>query len=423
MKLNKLALACAMTLAAGQAFALTPADIDANTLKVFISGSSALQGALGKIAEGMMTAGTIDVYYDTASNGSNYRAYFGTVSGTGTTLDGKKVLLQDRAAGGSFQGVGPVARAQAITSMAIDASVGNCVATGAAYPAATYKCANTVNAVPDAGVSDVEPALFVGSNLPTGQVALSATELGHITPASQNAVVFGIAVNDNVSLTSLSRSQITSLLTGAYQDWGKVSTSLAGKYVRVQRRAPGSGTQASANAYFGGNPCSSGAVLLADATASVAGVYEVVENSTTGAVKSGLNADFAAGKLSIGLVSTENTPVAGTDHWHFVSIDGVAPGVANAIAGKYDYFVEQSIQWRNTAVAGVAAPVAGGLMDPFLNTFKTRSGDPVILSTLPGVAALPTNFTPTLDVNGNVTNGVMKGTKQNNTCAPTQLFF
>jgi hypothetical protein len=113
MKLNKLALACAMTLAAGQALAHGPSVTP--DLKVFISGSSALQGALGKIAEGMMTAGTIDVYYDTASNGSNYRAYFGTVSGTGTALDGKKVLLQDRAAGGSFQGVGPLARAQAIT--------------------------------------------------------------------------------------------------------------------------------------------------------------------------------------------------------------------------------------------------------------------------------------------------------------------
>jgi hypothetical protein len=421
MKLNKLALACSLSLLAGQAMAHGPSVTP--DMNVFISGSSALQGALGKIAEGMMTAGTIDVYYDTASNGSNYRAYFGTVSGTGTALDGKKVLLQDRAAGGSFQGVGPVARAQAITSMVVDNSAGNCVATGAAYPAATYKCASTVNAVPDAGVSDVEPAMFVYPNLPAGQFALNTTELSHITPASQNAVVFGIAVNDNVSLTNLSRSQITSLLTGAYQNWGLVSPSLAGKYVRVQRRAPGSGTQASANAYFGGLPCSSGGVPLADATATVAGVYEVVENSTTGGVKSGLNADFAAGKLSIGLVSTENTPVAGTDHWHFVSIDGVAPGVANAIAGKYDYFVEQSIQWRNTAVNGVPAPVAGGLMDTFLNTFKTRSGDPAILSTLPGVAALPTNYTPVLDASGNVTNGVMKGTKQNNTCAPTQLFF
>ena len=378
-----------------------------------------MQGTLGKIAEGMMTAGTIDVFYDNASGGKDYRAYFGTVSGTGTALDGKKVLLHNRANGGSIMGVNPVAQATAISRMKIEAAT--CTSTGAAYPAATFKCTSTVNAVPDAGVSDVEPALFVGANLPTGSTALTSTEFGHLTPASQNAVVFGIAVTDNMpAVTNLTRSQITSLLTGAYQNWSAIDPTL-NHFVRVERRAPGSGTQASANAYFGGYPCSSGAVALSDASFNTPGVYEVVENSSTGAVKSGLNADFAAGKYSIGLLSTENAPVAGTDHWHFVSIDGIAPTEANAIAGKYDYFVEQSIQWRNVTVNGVAAP--SGIKTTFLDQFKTRSGNPVVLSTLPGVAALPTNFAPVLDVNGNVTNGVMKGTKQNNTCAPTQLFY
>ena len=419
MKLNKIAAACGLAIAAlsSQAFAHAPSVTP--DLEVFISGSSALQGTLGKVAEGMMTAGTIDVFYDSASSGKDYRAYFGTVSGTGTALDGKKVLLHNRANGGSIMGVNPVAQATALSRMKIEAAT--CASTGAAYPAATYKCSSTVNAVPDAGVSDVEPAMFVGANLPAGSSALTSTEFGHLTAASQNAVVFGIAVTDNISLTNLTRSQITSLLSGSYQDWGMVSPSLAGKFVRVERRASGSGTQASANAYFGGYPCSSASISLADASFTVPGTYEVVENSSTGAVKSGLNADFAAGKYAIGLVSTENAPVAGTDHWHFVSIDGIAPSPANAIAGKYDYFVEQSIQWRNVTVNGVAAP--SGNKATFLDQFKTRSGDPVILSTLPGVAALPTNYAPVLDVNGNVTNGVMKGTKQNNTCAPTQLFY
>lgn len=419
MKLNKLTLACAMALAAGQAFAHGPSVVP--DLEVFISGSSALQNSLGKIVEGMMTAGTIDVYYDfaAAGNGKSYRAYFGTVGGTGTALDGKKVLLHDRAAGGSFQGVGPVARAQAISRMKIEAAT--CTSTAAAYPAATYTCTATVNAVPDAGVSDVEPAMFVGANLPPLTPALTSTELGHITPASQNAVVFGIAVSDNVPVTNLSRSQITSLLTGTYQNWNLVDPALGSHFVRVERRGAGSGTQASANAYFGNYPCSSGFALLADASANNPGVYEVVENSSTGNVKAGLNADFTAGKYAIGLVSLENSPVLGTDHWHFVSIDGVVPSEANAIAGKYDYFVEQSMQWRNTLVNGVAAP--SGNMALFLSTFLARSGDPVTLAGLPGVAALPANIVPALDVNGVVTNGVMKGTKQTNTCAPTQLFF
>lgn len=420
MKLTKIALACAMALAAGQSFAHGPSVTP--DLEVFISGSSALQNNLGKIAESMMpNTATTDVYYNTSDNGSSYRAYFGTVNGTGTSLDGKKVLMHERAAGGSIYGVNPVAQATPLARMKIEAAT--CAATGVAYPAATYKCSATVNAVPDAGVSDVEPAMFVGDNLPSGWSALTTSELGNLTISSQNAVVFGIAVSDtvyNAGVTSLSRSQVTSLLSGAYQDWGMIKPSLTGKFVRVERRGAGSGTQASANAYFGGFPCSPNAVGLSTAQVNNPGVYEVVENSSTGLVKSGLIADNTAGKYAIGLISAENTaPATG---WKFVSIDGVAPTVPNAIAGKYDYFVEQSMQWRNTTVNGVAAPVAGGDMDTFLNTFLARSGDPAILSTMPGVAALPTNYTPALDVNGVVTNSVMKGTKLTHTCAPTQLY-
>lgn len=412
MKLNKLSLACAMALAAGQAFAHGPSVTP--DLQVFISGASAQQLTLGKIVEGMMTAGTIDVYYDTASNGKDYRAYFGTVSGTGTTLDGKKVLIHNRAKGGSVWGVNPVARAEAISRMKIEAAT--CTSTGVAFPAATFKCTTTLNAVPDAGVSDVEPGLFVGTNVATGDSQLTDTERANLTVASQNAVIMGIAVTNNMPLTSLTRSQLTSMLTGAYSDWSQVDSSLSGPIV-VERRVNGSGTQAGANAFFGSYPCvPAGALPLADASASVAGGYTVVENSASGGVKSGLNADFTAGKMAIGILSTESVPGA-SDNWHHVQIDGIAPTVANAVDGKYDYFVEQTIQYRNATVNGVAAP--SGDLATFLNTFVVRSGDPAILSTLVGVAALPTNYDPTMYPAGQV----MKGTKLNNTCKPTQLFF
>ncbi|TCV88210.1 hypothetical protein [Sulfurirhabdus autotrophica] len=418
MKLINLFLANAMTLLACQAFAHGPTVTP--DLEVFISGSSALQKTLGKTAGSMMQAGTIDVYYDNTSGGSNYRAYFGTVNGTGTALDGKKVLIHESAVGGSLMGVTPVAKATAISRMKIETAT--CTSTGAAYPSATYNCSATVNAVPDAGVSDMEPSLFVGSNLPIGTVQLNQTELGHLFVQSQNAVVYGIAVSDNVyaNVTNLSRFQITSLLTGSYQEWGPINPSLAGHFVRVERRVSGSGTQASANAFFGGYPCSSGSVALADASFSNAGQYEVAENASSGNVISSLNSDFAANKYAIGLLSTDNVPGA-SDHWHFVSIDGVSPTIANVIAGKYDYFLEQTIQWRSVAVNGVAAP--SGNMDLFLSTFKVRSGDPIIIATLPGLGALPGDYLPLLDSNYNVTNGVMRGTRQANTCSPYQLFF
>ena len=414
MKLIKLFLAYGMVLIAGQAFAHGPSVTP--DLQVFISGSSALQSTLGKTADKMMQAGTIDVYYDNATNGSNYRAYFGTVTGTGTVLDGKKVLIHESAVGGSIQGVAPVALATSINRMNIDAAT--CTSTGGAYPAVTYKCTSTVAAVPDAGVSDAEPALWNYPNLPAGTATVPTTSLSKLTFVGQNAVVYGIAVSDNVyaQVTNLSRYQVASLLTQAYQDWGPINPALAGHPVRIESRSPGSGTRASANAYFGGIPCSTGGTSLASYNSLV------VENTSAANVIAGLNADFNANQFSIGLLSAEYTPTA-SDHWHFVTLDGVAPTVANVIAGKYDYFLEQTIQWRNATVNGIAPPAPGGLMDTFLSTFQLRSGDPAILSTLPGVAALPTSYTPILDSNNNVTNGVMRGTRQANTCATYQLFY
>lgn len=418
MRLGKIVFVCGLAMANSfttSAFAFGP--VVTPDLEVFISGSSSQMNAIGRVVESMLY--TPDIYYDQATNGNAYRAYFGYSSANGAWWGLKRVLVHISTNGGSIMGVIPVARAAAISRMKID--VATCTSTGAAYPSVSYKCYKTVNAVPDAGVSDVEPTLFAGSNIPVGVAALTATELGRITTFSElYAVVFGIAVSDNVPVTNLSRSQITSLLTGSYQNWNLIDPTLGSHFVRVERRGAGSGTQAAANAYFAQYPCSSGATLLADATANNPGVYEVVENSSTGNVKSGLNADFTAGKYAIGLISLENSPVAGLDHWHFVSIDSVAPTKANAIAGKYDFYVEQSIQWRNTMVNGVAAPL-GNLLQ-FLTAFLVSSGDPAILTALPGVAALPYNYIPVMDVNGNVTNGVMKGAKSGGTCAPTQLY-
>ena len=123
-----------------------------------------------------------------------------------------------------------------------------------------------------------------------------------------------------------------------------------------------------------------------------------------------------AGKKAIGILSLENAP-GGSDGYHFGNLDNTTPSVANATAGLYDFFVEQSLQWRNQTVAGVPAPA--GSLAAFLSTFLVRSGDPAITSTLAGVAALPTNYDPTAYPAGQV----MKGTKQGNTCAPTQLFY
>ncbi|HAN54714.1 MAG TPA: hypothetical protein DCQ77_00250 [Betaproteobacteria bacterium] len=411
MKLKKLVLASAMAFAVNQAFALPPTTTP--DVQVFISGSSAVQGALGAIVAGMMPGG-YDKYMDTQTTGSNYRAYFGTVSGTGTSLDGKKVLVHNRALGGSFQGVGPLARAQAISRMTID---GTCVLTSG-----TYLCPNTVNAVPDLGVSDVEPALFITANLPSGQVALSPAEMAKITASSTNSTGLGIAVTDNLynaGVTNLSHTQIASLMLGSYTDWSLLGVSGVSGPVLVQRREAGSGTQAGTNNYFGGAPCAACGLFMADATVasnptSAISGYTVVQNGDTGTLVASLNASYNVGNKAIGLIGLNKQPGA-SDHWHFVSIDGVAPTLANLMNGNYGFYVEQSIQQRNTTVNGVAAP--SGNVATFLATFTARAEDPAILGPLGGLLALPTNFDPTVNAN------TAKATKQGNSCAPSQLYY
>ncbi|MHB1215792.1 MAG: substrate-binding domain-containing protein [Thiobacillus sp.] len=418
MKLNKIALALAALMAAPAAFAHSPTTIP--DLVVRISGASAQQGTLVQISEQMMVAGTIDVFYNDAA-GKNHRAVFGTVKPTGTaigvlgttipaSIGGKKVLITDRAAGGSFYGVGPVARAQAIDAMKVD---GSCTSTGNAFPSASYYCAGTELKISDAGVSDVEPGMFRGDNLPAGETALSAAESAILDVASQNGVVMGIAVTSNLPLTSLSKAAIQSIMTGTYTDWSQVDAGLSGP-ITLETRAAGSGTKAAANAFFLNNPCSSAGLPPFGTQGDPVNfsTYTVVENGSTGGVKAGLNSVFGKGMMGLGLVSLENTPAV-TDNWKFIAIDGVAPTIANAVNGDYQFFVEQSMQWR-TSTNGTA-------VGDVLNTFRTVSSDPLILSALPGVAATPFNYDAAYAAT------TLKGTRAAisgpNSCQPVQLYY
>lgn len=448
MKLNKLSVACALacTTFAGQSLALTPTQLPGST-EVFISGASAQQLTLGHISNNLFPTTSEHVYFndvgvigtfEKGTDGKNYRAYTGTLSAAvGSVPAGTKVVILNRAKGGSVWGVNPVANAEKIESMVLDTS---CVLSTSAdavavHPNGVYLCPNVIGSdtttadpvgsrIPDAGVSDVEPALFVGINLATGQAPLTATQLAKLTVSGQNAVIFGIAATNNVTLPSLSRAQVTSMLTGSYLSWSQVDPALPAQGVTVCRRVQGSGSQAAANAYFTQYPCSKGALVPAtNANNDPVSGYTVVMNSTAGDVAACLNTAQAAGKRAIGILATERLP-SGTDGWHYVSLDGVNPVGANpnlevtATKGQYDWSVEQSMQWLNT--------VSGAKLD-LLTKIRDLSGDATFLAGLPGVAALPTIADPNADYTANPGVGyqegaVMAGSRFSNTCQPTQLF-
>ena len=398
-------------------------------------------------------AGVIGGAFQKGIDGKNHRAYTGKLSAAvGGVPANTKVVIMNRAKGGSVWGVNPVAVPTSIEKMVLGTGT-SCVLDNvsfdalAVHPNGVYLCPPTTIGAgkPDAGVSDVEPALFVGINLATGQDPLTPGQVNALTINSQNAVIFGIAATNNMTLPSLSRAQVTSMLTGSYLSWNQVDPALPVQGVTVCRRVQGSGSQAAANAYFTGFPCSKGGLVPAtNANNDPVSGYTVVMNSTAGDVAACLNIAQAAGKRAIGILATERQP-SGTDGWHYASIDGVNPVGANpnlevtATKGQYDWFVEQSMQYLNAGVCtdGKTAPcvspatikktaLTGAKLD-LVAKIRDLSGDPVFLATLPGVASLPTIADPNADYTANPGVGyqegaVMAGTRLSNTCQPTQLF-
>ncbi|MFH1869381.1 MAG: hypothetical protein ABIK82_01360 [Pseudomonadota bacterium] len=279
MQINKLAAACAVALAglAAPAFALTA--FDTPDLKVYLSGASAPDNFLETLATGMFTGvkGTDWFAYVDNGDGKQQRAFFGTmkgvVDGVPATLAGKKVLFIKRSTGGSVFGVNPVARAEALAILKVDAGVCSNVSVPAGY---NYKCPvvgvdpgvgtpTGEELVADFGVSDVGPALFKEPyNVEFGKTQLSPAEVAGMTVTQVNTLAMGLAVTNAIpDTTYISRAIYGAMLSGNIGDWTQVDAALApaaGTQVVVCRRVPGSGTQTSYNWFFNNFPCATNSI-------------------------------------------------------------------------------------------------------------------------------------------------------------------
>ncbi|QID16208.1 hypothetical protein G3580_00350 [Nitrogeniibacter mangrovi] len=304
MKLKQLALGCAFAAAAIGAQAASV--IDAQTTVVFFSGASAVDNFLSDIANSMMTGvvkyeGAVGAVKD-----KNYNAWVGTaVSGIPGIPAGTKLALIKRSQGGSAFGIGPVANHQMIRSLNLnDCDTNNltCQIFGADDGSAGL--------VPDMGMSDVEPSMFKGINLEPGQTVTANSAFSTITPINQQ--IFGIVTTDSIPATQhISRSTYGDILSGAYETWDQVDSSLtsvdAQENVVVCRRVQGSGTQASYNRFFNNFPCG-------EATGSNTVVATLYDSTGIGFVSgSGTQADpfvidptAAAGKVIVENSSSGN---------------------------------------------------------------------------------------------------------------------
>jgi hypothetical protein len=330
---------------------------------------------------------------------------------------------------------------------------------------------DTAGALPiisDAGISDVEPTLL-NATINTAAV-LPATAVSNLNTASLVQAVFGVAVNKKTyralqeaqgiipvggalldipadqnllsdpavqaTIPSLPREWLAGALTQfvsggaanargwnivipnrAYSLDGGVTTRAAvdvdsaAKTVNVCRRARGSGTQASSNAFFLQNPCNAGTAAYtpggsqtANATtvaATLLGSSVFQSGASAGEVEDCLGEveNVAGGNAyGFGVLGREANPLrSGTDrNYRYVKINGQAPLRTEAKAGRYGFVYEATMQWSNTTLSGQADKIA------FLTALRSNFGKPSALAavdadTQQGVMSPPATYTGSYD--------------------------
>lgn len=315
MKTLAAAVVAAGSLVANHAFAI--AITDTPTLELWLAGSSAQDPLLAALVPTLCDDAPI-TFTDTAGQaGVSHSAYFCTMSSAKIAgFSGpQKVLIHKRSTGGSIFGVAPVARSgiagqtlatAGVTQMEISFTTGGTVVGNNCKldSGSRYVCnpANTVNRIVDAGISDVEPALFIGPNLvpvgpdygtvsgSPGTAALTNAELLKLKTNTMSATTYGIVVTKDLrnalqkaqgktigsdavaDMPSMTSAQIRTIFAAGVGDWSQfnvfdaasnlwrpltelATSTLATTTINVCRGNPGSGTQAVFNAQIMGQPC------------------------------------------------------------------------------------------------------------------------------------------------------------------------
>lgn len=419
---KKLTVAVSAAMISTSAFALAPTETP--DIEIFMSGASAQDKGIAALFNDLCVAGTLDTYLDVANPakpGKAHSAFFCNIDSNkvaGLSITNPKVLFHKRSAGGSAQGVNPVIDEQAIDAMVINNNNCTNVAAGSYQCTVVKADGDLIEVISDAGVSDVNPEMFVGENTPSGSAPVDAAVVAAkmqvkgaaalvfgvpVTTTLRNALQeaeFGVGdacvgVDTEACMPNLSTNQVASIASGNVKNWNQfyvggtpltsvVSAVPSDTKVNVCRRTNGSGTQAQMNAKFLHYPCTAGALAPADTGNFFLGpkihlnsgsgdVTLCLNDLNNGTNDSGLNPALATA-WAVGVQSTEkNANLA--DDFRFVKIDGSAPTLENAAAGRYMDVVEQTFQWR---IAG-ANPLTGDKL-AIVDTIAENASRPDILA-------------------------------------------
>lgn len=301
MKLQLIALA-ALSAIAGTASAAPAVNVSTAT-KVYMSGATALRNSISGLAYNDICGGSanasLTVYNMTLGTGTNAPTPNGNQWAIACNLPaafngiaaGTPVVLFKSDAGGSAQGVFPVANGES-RPMVNATNIANCTPTGTLPANVADKqyngCPTNNNQIPHFGVSDLEPGFFTGLNVPNDpldadddnypSLGLSADTLATMTIEPVVQTVFGVAVNTalyqamqaaqisagtlaascqnlttDVCQPSIGKSVAATYFAGFSPDWsylvGSTGANADGQ-VNICRRVQGSGTQAAANRYL-----------------------------------------------------------------------------------------------------------------------------------------------------------------------------
>ena len=417
MKLTKISLAMAGVLAASNAFALSPTAIDpqnptANDIVIHYGGATAQSQTVKDLTSTLCQAGTRDEYNNDPAD-PTHLAITCTLAAP-AALANKNLYFSYYLNGGSVYGVTPVADQVPLNYMGVNpANGGNCTET--APGSHSWTCANQpanqYSVAPVAGGSDVEPAMFKGSNVAgLAFPAPSAAGLANLTVSPGFEVIFGIAVNNALldptadndgdgnpdypngtgTIKSLSKSSIAAIFAGSKVLWEQVPefghledlvTGANATDIQVCRRKAGSGTQASAQAYFLNQECSdTGRTFVTAATSP--GALPVQEISSSTKI---LTQCEEPSNQALAISSLEKQPNRADDkyghNWEYVAIDGILPTEENAALGKYDYMFENSMQYNNA--------YTNADQKAFLNELFAAAKESSVLAGLPGVLGVP----------------------------------
>ena len=337
MKLHSISLAIAATaaMACAPAFAVPAVNVDgASTVRIYLSGATALRAAVAGIVLndicGGSAANASTTLYNLSESGTaftfngNFWGITCNVTAAGGALVGlaanTPIAVFKSDAGGSAQGVFPVFF-QDLRPFVQPVPLSGCTTVTTADRVYSG-CPGTRNQAPNFGISDVEPNVFKGFNVPNdpldadddiyppnGLSALQQTLL-QITPVVQT--IFGVAVNnrlyddmftkqslntkfssagalcttastDENCIPSIGYAEARSLFAGSEANWRLLSNNaaLVDSQVNICRRVDGSGTQAAANLHLLSFPCNGNSLAPADVNASSSAAPEQMSSSAS----------------------------------------------------------------------------------------------------------------------------------------------